>query len=129
MRDIVAGLTSTALSHVRCVIGFGSSWSQPLLLKRPSRMVGSGRNAISMPVAAAGAWLNAAIGPAGVIGRVGSAESAMTPSCTVRRQNDSKLFGATGAIGAAGATGASAAVAPLAPIAPVVPVRACQYSR
>ena len=35
-RAIVAGLTSTALSHVRWVSGFGSSCSQALLLKRPS---------------------------------------------------------------------------------------------
>jgi hypothetical protein len=46
----VAGLTSTALSHVNRVIGFGSSCSQPLFAKRPSRTDGSVRNEISTPV-------------------------------------------------------------------------------
>ena len=43
----VAGLTITALSHVSFVIGLGSSCSQPLFAKRPSRMHGSGRNEMS----------------------------------------------------------------------------------
>ena len=34
--DAVAGETSTALSHVIFVSGFGVSCSQPLLAKRPS---------------------------------------------------------------------------------------------
>ena len=38
-----------ALSHVSFVIGFGSSWSQPLFAKRPSRTPGSDRNASSRP--------------------------------------------------------------------------------
>ena len=46
----VAGLTSTALSHVSFVIGFGSSCSQPLLANRPSSTEGSRRNEISRPV-------------------------------------------------------------------------------
>ncbi len=40
-RSAVAGLMSTALSHVSLVIGFGSSCSQPLLAKRPSSTAGS----------------------------------------------------------------------------------------
>ncbi len=43
-RAAVAGLTSTALSQVSRVIGLGSSCSQPLLAKRPSRTDGSWRN-------------------------------------------------------------------------------------
>ena len=80
----VAGLTSTALSHVRCVIGFGSSCSQPLLLNRPSSIVGSGRNAISKPEpGAAGATPNAGTDPEiapGAIARVANAVLAITPS-------------------------------------------------
>src|SRR6202043_616145 len=48
-RFAVAGLTSTALSHVSLVIGFGSSCSQPLFAKRPSRIEGSLRKEISKP--------------------------------------------------------------------------------
>ena len=48
-RSAVAGLTSTALSQVSLVIGFGSSCSQPLLANRPSRTAGSLRKAISRP--------------------------------------------------------------------------------
>ena len=36
-----------ALSQVSLVSGFGNSCSQPLLAKRPSKSVGSGRNKIS----------------------------------------------------------------------------------
>ena len=49
----VFGLTSAALSQVSLVSGFGSSCSQPLLAKRPSQTVGSGRNATSSPAAPA----------------------------------------------------------------------------
>ncbi len=42
-----AGLISAALSHTSLVTGLGSSCNQPLLPKRPSQMVGSGRKVIS----------------------------------------------------------------------------------
>src|SRR5581483_4778078 len=45
----VFGLTRTGFAHVILVIGRGSSCSQPLLAKRPSPMVGSGRKTISSP--------------------------------------------------------------------------------
>src|SRR5579863_6055513 len=51
----VRGLTYAMLSHVILERGFGSSWSQPLLEKRPSRTFGSGRNTISIPVGVGGA--------------------------------------------------------------------------
>ena len=37
------------MSHVSFVSGFGASWSQPLLAKRPSQIVGSGRKTSSSP--------------------------------------------------------------------------------
>ena len=42
-RSAVFGETTRALSQVSLVSGFGSSWSQALLAKRPSWTVGSGR--------------------------------------------------------------------------------------
>ena len=48
-RSAGAGLTSAALSQVSLVSGLGSSWSQPLLAKRPSQIVGSGRKTSSRP--------------------------------------------------------------------------------
>ena len=49
----VRGLISAALSHVSLLSGRGSSCSQPLLAKRPSRTDASGRNTISKPWLAA----------------------------------------------------------------------------
>src|SRR5262245_6027817 len=46
-------LTHAVGSHVTFVSGFGSSWSHPLLAKRPSQMVGSGLKMISRPPLAA----------------------------------------------------------------------------
>ena len=46
-RCAVATLRMAALSQVSLVMGLGSSWSQPLLAKRPSYMVGSGRKSAS----------------------------------------------------------------------------------
>src|SRR5262245_32377663 len=43
------GLTHAVGSHVIFVSGFGSSWSQPLLAKRPSQIVGSGLKISSRP--------------------------------------------------------------------------------
>ena len=43
----VARLMKATLSQVSLVIGLGSSWSQPLLANRPSKMVGSGRKMTS----------------------------------------------------------------------------------
>ncbi len=43
----IAGLISSALSQVSLVTESGSSCSQPLLAKRPSQIVGSGRKVIS----------------------------------------------------------------------------------
>src|SRR5436189_5841453 len=48
-------LTHAVGSQVSLVSGFGSSCSQPLLAKRPSQIVGSGRKMISKPPLAAGA--------------------------------------------------------------------------
>src|SRR3954467_12932608 len=48
------GLTQAVGSHVTFVSGFGSSCSQPLLAKRPSQTVGSGRKMISRPPLAGG---------------------------------------------------------------------------
>ena len=48
------GLTQAVGSHVTFVSGFGSSCSQPLLAKRPSHTVGSGRKMISRPPVAGG---------------------------------------------------------------------------
>src|SRR6185295_3613706 len=97
----VAGLTMTALSHVSFVIGFGSSCSQPLLAKRPSRTDGSGRNAISRPgevrlkpdASGAGGVL-VAFGAGDALVASGFSRTALganavfgiTPSCSQRRQ-------------------------------------------
>ena len=48
-RSAVARLSSAVLSQVSLVRGLGSSWSQPLLANRPSRIVGSGRKFSSRP--------------------------------------------------------------------------------
>ena len=52
-RSAVRAPTYATLSHVTFESGFGSSCSQPLLAKRPSRIVGSGRKTISYPPAPA----------------------------------------------------------------------------
>ena len=54
-RSASCGLIHAAVSQVSFVSGFGSSCSQPLLAKRPSQIVGSGRKMISSPPVAAGA--------------------------------------------------------------------------
>ena len=54
-RSAVAGLTSTALSHVSLVIGLGSSCSQPLFAKRPSRIGRVGAEGDLEPAAAGAA--------------------------------------------------------------------------
>src|SRR3954470_21127334 len=55
------GLIHALGSHVILVSGLGSSCSQPLLAKRPSHTVGSGRKMISSPdpawLLATGDWL------------------------------------------------------------------------
>ncbi len=56
----VAGETIAALSHVSLLSGFGSSWSQPLLAKRPSRRDGSGRKTASRSEGLAAAEIVAA---------------------------------------------------------------------
>jgi hypothetical protein len=48
-------LIHAAGSQVILVYGFGSSWSQPLLAKRPSQIVGSGLKMIYRPPPVAGA--------------------------------------------------------------------------
>ena len=82
------GSTSTALSQVSCVIGFGSSCSQPLLAKRPSRIDGSWRKAISSrPVRRRPA--DCGLRDAADVDATAAARtrcSAMTPSCSQRRQ-------------------------------------------
>jgi hypothetical protein len=87
-RSAVAGLTKTALSHVSLLRGFGSSWSQPLLAKRPSRIDGSLRNEISKPPAPATSAV-ARISPIAarrtVTAFAGSAVFGTTPSCSQRR--------------------------------------------
>ena len=85
------GSPSTALSHVSRVIGFGSSCSQPLLAKRPSRTDGSLRKEISRParcalrIAACGLALR--IAPDCTVTSLrGTRCSGTTPSCSQRRQ-------------------------------------------
>ena len=77
------------MSHVSFVRVFGSSWSQPLLANRPSKIVGSGRNTTSRPegdaTAAAAAGVDGGasggIGPAAGGGDfAGEAVFGMTPS-------------------------------------------------
>src|SRR5262245_8432783 len=51
------GWIQAVVSQVSFVSGFGSSCSQPMLAKRPSQIVGSGRKMISRPLAIAGALL------------------------------------------------------------------------
>src|SRR5580700_3821025 len=89
----VAGLTSTALSHVSLVIGLGSSCSQPLFAKRPSRIDGSLRKETSRPEAA-GAGVAAGVAvrlkPGATETDLGAnAVSGITPSWTQRRQERS----------------------------------------
>src|SRR5262245_2950589 len=75
----VAGLMMAALSQVNFVTGLGSSCNHPLLMKRPSKIVGSGRKTISS--ASLFAAVAAAVGLAATdFGAV--AESAMKPSCS-----------------------------------------------
>src|SRR5450759_3928069 len=90
----VAGLASTALSQVSRVIGLGSSCSQPLFAKRPSRIDGSLRKETSRPVdAVADCGLRIADSIADWIAdwatvTVFGANAVLgtTPSCSQRRQ-------------------------------------------
>ena len=89
----VRGESSSALSQVSLVIGLGSSWSQPLLAKRPSRSVGSGRRASSKPFAGTlVASSRAAATPtsaASAGAARGSALASTTPSCSAARKASS----------------------------------------
>src|SRR5688500_3539088 len=89
------------LSQVILVTGLGSSWSQPLLAKRPSRTLGSGRKRTSsVPLAGEALAFDAGtfcVAPfaaerfgfsAACRGR--AALSGTTPSCSAARQNGSK---------------------------------------
>ena len=79
------GLIQAAVSHVSFVSGFGASCSQPLLAKRPSQTVGSGRKTSSSPPARAGA--GGGVGArepaagAGVAGAGGAACAARRSRC------------------------------------------------
>src|SRR6266545_6168160 len=87
MRSAVAGLISAGLSQVIVVIGLGNSWSQPLLAKRPSQIVGSGRKTISNEDEAVPPVIfnpPSSIFSATVLG--GSALLAISPSCSALRQ-------------------------------------------
>src|SRR5207253_4789001 len=55
----VFGLMSAALSQVSLVSGFGNSCNQPLLAKRPSKIVGSARKITSRVLGAGGSVLDA----------------------------------------------------------------------
>ena len=91
----VFGLMYATLSHVTFDSGFGSSCSQPLLAKRPSRTCGSGRKTISMPgLAADRRGAGAVPRPAPARSRLARAAEASTcratnPSCSALRQNES----------------------------------------
>src|SRR4051794_3651921 len=92
-RSAVAGASSAALSHVSLVSGFGSSWSQALLAKRPSQMLGSGRNTTSRPwPVAAGADAEKSALTATVLDA--NAVFAIIPSCSHLRHALSKALGA-----------------------------------
>ena len=111
-----------ALSHTSLVTGSGSSCNQPLLANRPSSMVLSTRNWISISlgaVEASGLIASTSSAPRRVGLMRSNAVSATTPSCSDLRQKCSKnstwLVGIPGATasGAAGTSGGSA-VAPAA---------------
>src|SRR5262249_2025736 len=116
-RWAVFKLTRAALSQVSLVRGFGSSCSQPLLAKRPSKRVGSGLKAISREfpvfvcVSRVSGWTFSAVGfrvsgtdvepanqsalPAVFIFTAfgGKVVPATIPSCNAARQNVSKSPG------------------------------------
>src|SRR5438045_2606568 len=100
-RSAVAGLVRTALSHVSLVIGLGSSCSQPLVAKRPSRTDGSFLRRVS--VRPGGAVSRRSGGGIGFIlpGFAGEAVFGTTPSCSQRRHaaSNSALRGVPGAAG------------------------------
>src|SRR6476660_2165120 len=79
----VRALIHAAGSQVIFVNGFGSSCSQPLLAKRPSQTVGSGRKIISRPPLAGGDW-RGAIGEdgGGVAPSVADVAALATPAAT-----------------------------------------------
>src|SRR3954471_16195172 len=77
----VATLRCAALSQVSLVTGLGSSWSQPLLLNRPSQTVGSGRKTSSRPPADDAAAGGDGLGPSSPFGSAGTAGS-FVPSTT-----------------------------------------------
>ncbi len=81
-------LIITGLSQVIWVIGFGNSCSHALLAKRPSKMLASERNMISMPLAGAcdgGMFAARALTALGA-----KVVPAMKPSCSDLRQKASK---------------------------------------
>src|SRR5215472_14540704 len=87
----VAGLTSAALSQVSFVNGLASSCSQPLLAKRPSQTLGSGRKAISSPLTTSDAAAPVANPSLSETGLGGRAEPAITPSFNDVSHHASKL--------------------------------------
>src|SRR6185436_643958 len=103
-RAAVPGPISAPLSHVSLVSDFGSSCNHPLLAKRPSYTLGSGRNTTARP---AGAGADAApakpVCSATVFGA--KAVAATTPSCSQRRQLRSNEVSAGGGGAAAAGRG------------------------
>src|SRR5213593_2165334 len=102
----VLGLTSATLSQVIFVSGFGSSCNQPLLAKRPSKIVGSGRKTSSKETS-----LTVGLVPASALAQSDFSEIVFAaravlgtkPSCRHRRHQDSKSgVGGTGAPTACG---------------------------
>src|SRR5678815_4083849 len=67
-RCAVAMLIRAALSQVSFVSGFASSCSQPLLAKRPSKIVGSVRKTIWKPVSGDGWGVLVALPGVGIAG-------------------------------------------------------------
>src|SRR5262249_44240820 len=78
------------LSHVIFESGLGNSCSQPLLAKRPSRIVGSGRKTTSKPGAtgAIGADAPGATGAMGAAGAAGAAAAFVGAGAGVTRAPD-----------------------------------------
>src|SRR6516164_6491763 len=86
----VAGLQCAALSQVSYVNGLGSSCSQPLLAKRPSQTLGSGRKASSRPPCTSDAGAPAENPSFNETCLGGSAVPAITPSLREVSHNTSK---------------------------------------
>src|SRR4051794_6996229 len=99
------GLIQAVGSHVTFVSGLGNSCSQPLLAKRPSHTVGSGRKMISSPPVAGGV----VVLPCAIAGGLGAA----APACCVAGAPAGAL-GTARLFSGAGGTAAPAAAAPAA---------------